>query len=98
MFILTVAVSHQQVPEEVVGDREVESDLGQLPGHHPLMKDGMSDEGVLHQWNIHYTYWLNMKVQNVKLWLENFGIFQIFEVITVLHTNSAGNFGQNFIQ
>ncbi|XP_029285100.1 lysine-specific demethylase 4A isoform X3 [Cottoperca gobio] len=30
--------------EEVAGDGESESDLGQLPGHHPLIKDGMSDE------------------------------------------------------
>ncbi|KAM7410685.1 hypothetical protein PAMA_001903 [Pampus argenteus] len=28
---------------ELTGD-EPESDLGQLPGHHPLIKDGMSDE------------------------------------------------------
>nr|XP_046246473.1 lysine-specific demethylase 4A isoform X2 [Scatophagus argus] len=32
------------VAEEVSGDGEPESDLGQLPGHHPLIKDGMSDE------------------------------------------------------
>ncbi|KAL7396407.1 hypothetical protein ABVT39_005436 [Epinephelus coioides] len=32
------------VAEEVAGDGEPESDLGQLPGHHPLIKDGMSDE------------------------------------------------------
>lgn len=35
--------------EEVAGDGEPESDLGQLPGHHPLIKDGMSDEGLSHQ-------------------------------------------------
>ncbi|TKS74190.1 Lysine-specific demethylase 4C [Collichthys lucidus] len=32
------------VAEDVSGDGESESDLGQLPGHHPLIKDGMSDE------------------------------------------------------
>lgn len=32
------------VAEELSGDGEPESDLGQLPGHHPLIKDGMSDE------------------------------------------------------
>ncbi|KAG8003233.1 Lysine-specific demethylase 4C [Nibea albiflora] len=32
------------VAEDVSGDGEPESDLGQLPGHHPLIKDGMSDE------------------------------------------------------
>lgn len=32
------------VAEEEAGDDEPESDLGQLPGHHPLIKDGMSDE------------------------------------------------------
>ncbi|XP_049911612.1 lysine-specific demethylase 4A isoform X2 [Epinephelus moara] len=37
-------VSKAQVAEEVAGDGEPESDLGQLPGHHPLIKDGMSDE------------------------------------------------------
>lgn len=26
--------------------KEAEGDLGQLPGHHPLIKDGMSDEGL----------------------------------------------------
>ncbi|XP_070817134.1 lysine-specific demethylase 4A isoform X2 [Chaetodon trifascialis] len=34
----------KEVAEEVAGDGELESDLGQLPGHHPLIKDGMSDE------------------------------------------------------
>lgn len=48
MLMLTVAVSLQQVAEEVAGDGELESDLGQLPGHHPLIKDGMSDEGLSH--------------------------------------------------
>ncbi|XP_029285099.1 lysine-specific demethylase 4A isoform X2 [Cottoperca gobio] len=37
-------VSKAQGAEEVAGDGESESDLGQLPGHHPLIKDGMSDE------------------------------------------------------
>ncbi|XP_034564423.1 lysine-specific demethylase 4A-like isoform X2 [Notolabrus celidotus] len=32
------------VTEEVTGDGELKPDLGQLPGHHPLIKDGMSDE------------------------------------------------------
>lgn len=32
--------------EEVTGNRELENELGQLPGHHPLISDGMSDEGV----------------------------------------------------
>lgn len=49
MLMLTVAVSLQQVAEDVAGDGESESDLGQLPGHHPLIKDGMSDEGLSHQ-------------------------------------------------
>lgn len=44
--MLTVAVSLQQVAEEAAGDGDPESDLGQLPGHHPLIKDGMSDEGL----------------------------------------------------
>lgn len=35
----------QQVAELVL-DQEPEGDLGQLPGHHPLIKDGMSDEGL----------------------------------------------------
>uniref|UniRef100_H3CGJ2 [histone H3]-trimethyl-L-lysine(9) demethylase n=1 Tax=Tetraodon nigroviridis TaxID=99883 RepID=H3CGJ2_TETNG len=29
---------------EALTDQEPEGDLGQLPGHHPLIKDGMSDE------------------------------------------------------
>ncbi|XP_026178864.1 lysine-specific demethylase 4A isoform X2 [Mastacembelus armatus] len=33
-----------QVAEDVAGEREPQSDLGQLPRHHPLIKDGMSDE------------------------------------------------------
>ncbi|XP_019936808.2 lysine-specific demethylase 4A isoform X1 [Paralichthys olivaceus] len=39
-------VSKAQLVEEVadVGDVLPESDLGQLPGHHPLIKDGMSDD------------------------------------------------------
>ncbi|KAF1386029.1 hypothetical protein PFLUV_G00113910 [Perca fluviatilis] len=37
-------VSKAQVAEELAADGELESDLGQLPGHHPLIKDGMSDE------------------------------------------------------
>ncbi|XP_034387124.1 lysine-specific demethylase 4A [Cyclopterus lumpus] len=37
------------VAEEVAGDGEPESDLGQLPGHHPLIKDGMSDEEALEE-------------------------------------------------
>ncbi|XP_023284652.1 lysine-specific demethylase 4A-like [Seriola lalandi dorsalis] len=37
-------VSKAQVAEEVAEDGEPESDLGQLPGHHPLIKDGMSDD------------------------------------------------------
>ncbi|KAM7410686.1 hypothetical protein PAMA_001903 [Pampus argenteus] len=36
-------VSKAQGAGELTGD-EPESDLGQLPGHHPLIKDGMSDE------------------------------------------------------
>ncbi|XP_042368685.1 lysine-specific demethylase 4A isoform X2 [Plectropomus leopardus] len=32
------------VAEEMALDGEQENDLGQLPGHHPLIKDGMSDE------------------------------------------------------
>ncbi|XP_034564438.1 lysine-specific demethylase 4A-like isoform X4 [Notolabrus celidotus] len=34
----------EMVTEEVTGDGELKPDLGQLPGHHPLIKDGMSDE------------------------------------------------------
>lgn len=30
----------------MVTNKEPEGDLGQLPGHHPLIKDGMSDEGL----------------------------------------------------
>ncbi|KAM7012964.1 lysine-specific demethylase 4A isoform 2-T2 [Tautogolabrus adspersus] len=30
--------------KEVAGEVEPKPDLGQLPGHHPLIKDGMSDE------------------------------------------------------
>lgn len=44
--MLTVAVYDHQVAEDMSGDGESESDLGQLPGHHPLIKDGMSDEGL----------------------------------------------------
>ncbi|XP_070764461.1 lysine-specific demethylase 4A [Enoplosus armatus] len=40
---------HVQVAEEVAGDEEPQSDLGQLPGHHPLIKDGMSDEEAPHE-------------------------------------------------
>uniref|UniRef100_A0A669DGS5 [histone H3]-trimethyl-L-lysine(9) demethylase n=1 Tax=Oreochromis niloticus TaxID=8128 RepID=A0A669DGS5_ORENI len=32
------------VAKVMAGVREFETDLGQLPGHHPLIKDGMSDE------------------------------------------------------
>uniref|UniRef100_UPI0037E91D32 lysine-specific demethylase 4A-like isoform X2 n=1 Tax=Semicossyphus pulcher TaxID=241346 RepID=UPI0037E91D32 len=32
------------VAEEMAGDEDPKRDLGQLPGHHPLIKDGMSDE------------------------------------------------------
>ncbi|XP_074525103.1 lysine-specific demethylase 4A-like isoform X2 [Halichoeres trimaculatus] len=32
------------IKEEVTRDGELRPDLGQLPGHHPLIKDGMSDE------------------------------------------------------
>lgn len=49
LLMLTVAVSLQQVAEEAAGDGDLESDLGQLPGHHPLIKDGMSDEGLMLQ-------------------------------------------------
>lgn len=42
---LTRAAFLQQVAEALT-DQEPEGDLGQLPGHHPLIKDGMSDEGV----------------------------------------------------
>uniref|UniRef100_A0AAX7TEA0 [histone H3]-trimethyl-L-lysine(9) demethylase n=1 Tax=Astatotilapia calliptera TaxID=8154 RepID=A0AAX7TEA0_ASTCA len=34
-----------QVAKAMAGLRDFETDLGQLPGHHPLIKDGMSDEG-----------------------------------------------------
>lgn len=52
---LSIAVQHpcsicavlQQVAEVMPEDGELEIDLGQLPGHHPLIKDGMSDEGLL---------------------------------------------------
>ncbi|XP_040896158.1 lysine-specific demethylase 4A isoform X1 [Toxotes jaculatrix] len=37
-------VCRAQVAEEAAEDGEPESDLGQLPGHHPLIKDGMSDD------------------------------------------------------
>ncbi|XP_028259358.1 lysine-specific demethylase 4A [Parambassis ranga] len=37
-------VCKAQVAEVMPGDGELEIDLGQLPGHHPLIKDGMSDE------------------------------------------------------
>lgn len=43
---VVVAVLLQQGAEELGADRQAQGDLGQLPGHHPLMKDGMSDEGV----------------------------------------------------
>lgn len=46
---LTVAVCLQQVAQVVAGDGKLGTDLGQLPGHHPLIKDGMSDEGVSEQ-------------------------------------------------
>lgn len=39
------SVSLQQVAEGLAANREPESDLGQLPGHHPLINDGISDEG-----------------------------------------------------
>lgn len=42
-------VSKTQVAEEVAGGIKLENDLGQLPGHHPLIKDGMNDEGLFHQ-------------------------------------------------
>uniref|UniRef100_A0A7N8Y330 [histone H3]-trimethyl-L-lysine(9) demethylase n=1 Tax=Mastacembelus armatus TaxID=205130 RepID=A0A7N8Y330_9TELE len=42
--MLTEVISFQQVAEDVAGEREPQSDLGQLPRHHPLIKDGMSDE------------------------------------------------------
>ncbi|KAM3619011.1 uncharacterized protein V6R79_001677 [Siganus canaliculatus] len=35
---------HRHVAHELADDAEQGSDLGQLPGHHPLIKDGMSDE------------------------------------------------------
>lgn len=34
----------QQTKDELTRDGELKPDLGQLPGHHPLIKDGMSDE------------------------------------------------------
>ncbi|CAI5685338.1 unnamed protein product [Oreochromis niloticus] len=37
-------VGKAQVAKVMAGLREFETDLGQLPGHHPLIKDGMSDE------------------------------------------------------
>lgn len=49
MQMLIVGLSLQQLAEEVAEDGEPESDLGQLPGHHPLIKDGMSDEGLSQQ-------------------------------------------------
>lgn len=44
--MLTTCVSVLQVAEEKIAVAEPGSDLGQLPGHHPLIKDGMSDEGL----------------------------------------------------
>uniref|UniRef100_A0A665T8D9 [histone H3]-trimethyl-L-lysine(9) demethylase n=1 Tax=Echeneis naucrates TaxID=173247 RepID=A0A665T8D9_ECHNA len=42
--MLTVSAFLQQVAEAKAEDGEPEGDLGQLPGHHPLIKDGMSDD------------------------------------------------------
>ncbi len=42
-------MSLQQVAVEAAEGAKLDGDLGQLPGHHPLIKDGMSDEGLLHQ-------------------------------------------------
>lgn len=49
MLMLTVGVFLQQVAVEMSEAGELESNLGQLPGHHPLIKDGMSDDGQSHQ-------------------------------------------------
>lgn len=48
MLMWTVGVSFQQVTEDVARGALQENNLGQLPGHHPLIKDGMSDEGLSH--------------------------------------------------
>ncbi|XP_036970375.1 lysine-specific demethylase 4A [Acanthopagrus latus] len=37
-------IGKAQVAEGLAANREPESDLGQLPGHHPLINDGISDE------------------------------------------------------
>uniref|UniRef100_A0A668AHR8 [histone H3]-trimethyl-L-lysine(9) demethylase n=1 Tax=Myripristis murdjan TaxID=586833 RepID=A0A668AHR8_9TELE len=44
VLMLTVAVFLQQGAEEVALDEEQDSHLGKLPRHHPLIKEGMSDE------------------------------------------------------
>lgn len=50
-LLMTIHVCVQQGAEEMAGDGEDEEyDLGQLPGHHPLIKDGMSDEGLSDQY------------------------------------------------
>ena len=35
-----------QDADEMATDEEYESHLGKLPRHHPLIKDGISDEGM----------------------------------------------------
>jgi len=35
-----------QDPDDMATDEECESHLGKLPRHHPLIKDGVSDEGM----------------------------------------------------
>lgn len=35
-----------QDPDDMATDEECESHLGKLPRHHPLIKDGVSDEGT----------------------------------------------------
>lgn len=47
--LLTVRFYLQQVAEETAKNKapQPQSDLGQLPGHHPLIKDGISDDGLL---------------------------------------------------
>lgn len=63
LLILTAVVSLQQGADQVAGEAEPETDLGQLPGHHPLIKEGMSDEGLSEQlvWCI-----VRSRVQTVK--------------------------------
>ncbi|XP_075997694.1 lysine-specific demethylase 4A isoform X2 [Genypterus blacodes] len=41
--------ANTQGADKLVGEAEPQSDLGQLPGHHPLIKEGTSDEEVPEQ-------------------------------------------------